>query len=195
MKVLPLLLIAYILIQSVQASAEFKCSSEISYKWTSSFKAQEGKESANTDSGNSSEQNKNEEMVYYQSVLAQGENADLAKENLGKQIPPMKEKAAQQCKLSHENKAACIATKFDSMDAVLNKLDFKARSELQRVIMHDCDLQTGKCLEVVASEPDCKEIGKADEKKTEGVEAEKAKEAGAPGTEKKVEKGVAAKKK
>ncbi len=132
---IPLLLL--LVVASVQA--EFHCSAELSYSWR-----KEKEEKSNE--------------VQLRAVEAKGADEEGAKAKLAADILIAKSNGVKECHDRHENSAGCIAAKHTSMANVLQGLGFSAKKALEAAIIEDCKNSSGRCLEVVASEPKCKDL-------------------------------------
>lgn len=161
-----------------EAGAEFECTSDVSFKVAQAQAKPEDKAAeaaAVAPSGEGRE-------VFYAGISSRGADEEAAKNELKKKIDVSKEKAMTQCRAMYENRSSCIATKYSSMESVINTLDFKARAELQKAIRSDCDKQAGACVEATATDAKCTQVAAAADAaegaKPEGEEAAKGAEAG-----------------
>ena len=167
MKTIIYFLILVLAVRSTLVSAEFACSSEISYKWReiSGEKEKGGAKGA-------------EAVIYFSSVQETGADEAAAKKALEESTVREKVKASDACKRLHENLAGCMSAKFASLANTLQNASFTARKQIEDAVVADCRGQQGTCLEIIASDPKCAEIKKEsaeDEKKEAGKKDEKGK--------------------
>ncbi len=159
-----------------EAKAEFECGCDILFKVKSGAKSEGGQPEAGAGVPAADEGRE----VFFAAIRSLGADEETARSDLKKKIDISKEKAIAQCRTVYENKSTCIATKYSTMEAVINTLDFKARDELQKAIRSDCDKQAGTCVEAKATEAVCRDVSAAaaEGAKPEGEEAAKGAEAG-----------------
>jgi len=119
------------------ATAEFECSSEISYKW----------------------KRQTEEMtVYVETVFKKGADEESAKRALDTLSKAKEGKALKLCADIHENQAGCLAARTSVHSQVLSLSSYAVRKDIQKAIQDDCQKQSGECRGVLRSDAACKEI-------------------------------------
>ena len=111
--------------------------------------------------------------VAFRTLESKAKSDKEAKELLETQLVVVKEKAAEHCRLNHENLSACVAAKYDSLQTVLSRLDFNARSALQVSVQRDCEMQLGRCEAVKNQEPKCFIPGPPSEEEAEKAAGKK----------------------
>lgn len=161
------------------ASADFICSSDVSYKWVKTAP------SHSKESGAVSKDSKEEVAtavpaspvltdqpfhVRYASVERGGGDEAAAKMALGVELSRQKARASERCKREHESFGECLATKLSVKGTVLNSLSFSARAQLEKALTDECQVQQGTCLGVDSSEPACREVVKVKMVGTPGTE-------------------------
>lgn len=157
-----------------------RCESQVKYLWLP--KEKPAVAPAAGENGEQAASGQKPEEVFFATVEMSGESEDAVKAKIGNRIPAEKERALQECRATHETKASCVAAKYAAMSGVLQTLDFKSRNELQKSVQHDCEMQSGRCVEATASDPQCRQA-QAEQKEAAAAEA------GKPGEAAKEEKG------
>lgn len=193
------------------ASAEFVCTSEVSYKWIkqTSDADEVGSGSVATASGppKAGPTPKSPEAaaerpqpvpsnMRFATVERAGRDEVAAKSALAVEVTRQKARASERCKRDHENFGECLATKLSVKSSVLNSLSFSTRSQVESAITEECKGQQGTCLSVDSSEPACREVvasARAGAEPAAAASSEAGKKAGAP--DKGADKGKQQKKK
>ncbi len=153
--------------------ADFICSADISYKWERVDRDENTEEKAisNKDNKNGTAApvaptqpavKEAPSHVRYATVERGGADEAGAKTLLGMELSRQKARASDRCKREHESFGECLATKLSVKGTVLNSLSFSARTQLERAITEECQLQQGTCLAVESTEPVCREVAKPD---------------------------------
>ena len=124
------------------ALADFRCSSDVSYKWKKS--------------------ESEEAVIHWAALDAEGVDEAASKSTLEERVLHEKKKASEACKDLHENLSGCLGAKYSSTASELKALDFSARKALQDAIQTDCKAQQGRCMEISASDAKCVEKKKAE---------------------------------
>lgn len=122
-----------------EATAEHLCRTEVSYKWK--------KEDAET-----------AQEVFFAQAEAKGSDEGNAKKALLEATLSIKTQAAEKCRLEHENRSHCIASKFNANTSLLQKMDFSSRKKLEAAIVEDCEGSIGVCEAPSSSDPRCEEV-------------------------------------
>lgn len=153
------------------ASAEFLCSSDVSYKWVKTppsnseefaIPSKDSKGELVTPSPATPVSPAAPSHVRYSSVERGGRDEAAAKMALGIELSRQKARASERCKREHESFGECLATKLSVKGTVLNSLSFSARVQLEKALTEECQVQQGTCLTVESSEPTCREISKVE---------------------------------
>lgn len=149
-------------------SAEFICSSDISYRWVrSESAADQGEQTSSKDDKaqaptsvpvTPAPEAAPSHQVRYATVERGGGDEAAAKTSLGMELSRQKARASERCKREHESFGECLATKMSVKGSVLNSLSFSARAQLEKALTDECQLQQGRCLGVDSSEPVCREV-------------------------------------
>ena len=165
---LPLALVSLLL--SVPAGvAEFRCSSEISYKWAK--KPSPANPSHRADVAPPGSRNPaptlspvppgptpEPTIVRLLGLERGGSDEASARTALQMETDRQRIRASEACKRDHEAFGTCVALKMSSQANVLNSLSFSARSELEKALAEECRQQEGTCLGVDVSDPKCREV-------------------------------------
>jgi len=161
---LPLVLLSSLL-SAPEGIAEFKCSSDISYKWVKTQPAAApslvgGGSLSHTPSPTAVPPTGAPEptIVRLMGLERGGIDEAAARAALQMEADRQRIRASEACKREHEAFGTCVALKMSSQANVLNSLGFSARSELEKALTDECRLQEGSCLGVDISEPTCREI-------------------------------------
>ena len=127
------------------------------------------------------------QTVHFGIVERGAVSIDDAKAALQKIVERWKVRASEVCSRDHESVSSCTAVKLESHASTLNALGFSARRELERSISQDCESQQGRCVEVLSSEPICREVvvAAAKDDGATGKEEAKGKEGGKDAKKKK----------
>lgn len=150
-------------------SAEFICSSDVSYKWvkTAASKSEEpavpqkeSKQEPVTPLPATPLPSAAPSHVRYASVERGGADEAAAKTALNIELSRQKARASERCRREHESFGECLATKLSVKGTVLNSLSFSARAQLEKALTEECQVQQGTCLAVESSEPVCGEAVK-----------------------------------
>lgn len=155
------LLIIFVSVWSSSVLAEASCETSITYKW----------------------QKSPEEVfeVFWLKIKTNEASEDEAKKKIEALIDKQKIRAMVECRRQHENLSGCIGTKYESATAILSRMGFTAREELEKAIGEDCRAVQGRCDSVHASEVKCEveavahEEGEGEEKKEEKGKKKKKK--------------------
>jgi len=99
--------------------------------------------------------------VRFTVIERRGMDESSAKSALEVEVQRQKLRAAERCKRAHESFGECVTTKLATKSSVLNSLSFSARTQAEKALMDECQIQQGRCLAVDASEPACRSIGLA----------------------------------
>jgi len=168
------------------ASAEFICSSDVSYKWVKTVASQNEEPAAPardangalaTPPPNTPVPPAAPSQVRYASVERGGGDEAAAKMGLNIELGRQKARASERCKRDHESFGECLATKLSVKGAVLNSLSFSARTRLEKALTEECQVQQGTCLAVESSEPVCREVAKVEKSAGPAVEVSPAPDA------------------
>lgn len=132
-------------------SAEWLCSSEISYKWV--------KQPVATTPGAVAVPPAESEAatVHFGRIERLGADEVGAKEALEVEVGRVKVEASDVCRREHEAFGGCVAVKLAANTSLLQSLGFSARGELERALTSECRNQLGTCLSVLSTDPKCKE--------------------------------------
>ena len=145
-------------------AAEFRCESKVSYvvelaPKTAPVKSEVASDlPAKKDVTPAPAAETKESTVAYSTVEAKGEDEAKAKIAVQKVSVRLLEKAREECRMRHENVAACIAAKYDATATTMQTLSFSARKSLEDAVRSDCEAQRGICKKVETSDPVCAEI-------------------------------------
>jgi hypothetical protein len=169
------------------ATAEFRCSADVSYKWVrtavetpsvspKTAKAPEppakagkagekGKgapaaepEAAASPTEVAPEATPAVTVVRLMGIERSGADEASAKEALEVEAGRQRIKASDLCRRDHESVGSCIAQKLNGRSSTLNSLDFKTRAEVEKALSEECRQQQGSCQGVEVSEPKCRQI-------------------------------------
>lgn len=164
---LPLAL-ASLVLSAPQGMAEFKCSSEISYKWAKRQPAPTPHAGTAVKAGGPSQapaptpappQPTPEPTIVRLLGLERGGTDEVsARASLQTETDRQRIRASEACKRDHEAFGTCVALKMSGQATVLNSLSFSARAELEKALTEECRQQEGTCLGVEVSEPKCREV-------------------------------------
>ena len=145
-----------VFLQVTMANAEFNCQTDVSYKWKP-----EPSEKNNKDQKPQKNPEPEKEMpdqeVFYSSVSVTGSDEAAAKSLLAPRTQDSKAAAMRKCQDEHQNVGRCFSTKLTGAATILNTASFTARKLLEESMMNDCKSVSGKCGEVLSSEPKCVE--------------------------------------
>lgn len=149
-------------------SAEFRCSTEISYKWEK--QAEEGAQGAVVLGGKAASVTppavatrapSEPSTVHLMSLERSGADEAAAKGALQVEVDRQRIRATEACKRDHESGGTCVAMKLSARASVLNSLSFGARTELEKALTAECRQQQGTCISVESSQPKCVEVAGA----------------------------------
>ncbi len=167
---LPLALICLVPFTN-QASAEFRCNADISYRWVKRVPEVSTLPAPPVGGGHGSARSQaaaptplppkptpEPTIVRLIGVERSGEDEATAKANLQVDIDRHRIRASEACKRDHESYGTCVALKMSSNASVLNSLGFSARADLEKALNEECRQQEGTCLGVDVSESKCREI-------------------------------------
>jgi hypothetical protein len=165
---LPLALVS-LLLSAPEVRAEFKCSSDISYKWVkrppvashsprTDAVAPGSRTPSPTATPVSPAPTPEPTTVRLLGIERGGNDEAIARAALQMETDRQRIRASEACKRDHESFGTCVALKMSARSNVLNSLSFSARSELERALTEECRQQEGSCLSVEVSEPKCREI-------------------------------------
>lgn len=96
--------------------------------------------------------------VKFMVVARKGANEESAKAGLQTELQRQKNRAAERCKRAHESTGDCLTTKLSAKSSTLNSLSFSARSQAEKALVEECQMQQGRCLAVDASAPTCRDV-------------------------------------
>lgn len=149
------------------AEAEFRCRSDVRFKWQKKDdstpqpnKGGTGKSAPQAD--NSTDQDKSIRDVFFKNVEAKGDTEDDTKNKLKDLVSEERALADSSCRELHENQTKCLALKYSQNASVIGMLSFLQRKDFEKKIIEDCEMSSGSCLGSAATEPICLEIKKAD---------------------------------
>ena len=152
------------------AHAEFLCTADISFSWSS-------KVAAGVPAATPSTVSATPNQTFVGKIEARAESEELAKKALEARSAAAKTQAIARCKREHENMSGCVAAKYSAMGTTLNTLTYNARKSLEEAIRTDCELQRGACGEATVAAAQCREEVKAVEPTPEAAKgAEKKNE-------------------
>lgn len=154
------------------ASAEFRCTADISYKWVKkvlepptshpSAPAGPGHGAAPTPAPTATPKPSPEpSIVRLMGVERSGADEASAKASLQTEVERQRIRASEACKRDHESYGTCVALKMSGNASTLNSLGFGARTELEKALSEECRQQEGTCMGVDVTEPKCREIADA----------------------------------
>jgi len=163
---LPLALLS-LLLSVPEGAAEFRCSSDISYKWVKRQAASTPPPvgGANKPTGTnpapvlaSPQPTPEPTIVRLLGLERSGTDEASARASLQMETDRQRIRASEACKRDHEAFGTCVALKMSSQATTLNSLSFSARAELEKALSEECRHQEGTCLGVDASDPKCREV-------------------------------------
>jgi hypothetical protein len=164
---LPLALVS-LLLSAPEVTAEFRCSSDISYKWVKRPPAAshspradavaQGRTPAPTATPLPPAPTPEPTIVRLLGLERGGSDEASARTALQMEADRQRIRASEACKRDHESFGTCVALKMSSQANVLNSLSFSTRAELEKALTEECRQQEGSCLGVEVSEPKCREI-------------------------------------
>ena len=168
---LPLALVCFTLSAS-QLNAEFRCSSEISYKWVKEQAeprpSHAGPAAAAAAPGQTPSAVPTQPKLTAEPTIVRlmglergGVDENAAKGSLQMEADRQRIRASEACKRDHESYGTCVALKMSARSTILNSLSFNARTDLEKALAEECKQQEGTCLGVDVSEPKCREIVEA----------------------------------
>ena len=96
--------------------------------------------------------------VRYATVERRGEFEEVVRAGLTVELNRQKTRAQERCRRDHEAFGECVSTKLSTKTSGLNSLTFSARSELEKALVAECEVQHGSCLAVDSSELSCRVI-------------------------------------
>jgi len=153
--------------------AEFRCESEVRYRWKPTVKAvplkpgTAGEQAAPEKPSGSEEKkdgagNQDGREVFWSLSSSTGELEDQAKASLKTIITEQRAKADMACRDAHENQTKCVATKYLQNATTFQMMGFTQRKAFEKKIIEDCEQASGNCLGSAATEPVCQEVKKAE---------------------------------
>ena len=165
---LPLVLVS-LLLSATEVTAEFRCSSDISYKWVkrppvashsphADGVAPGGRAPAPTATPVPPAPTPEPTIVRLLGLERGGSDEASARTALQMEADRQRIRASEACKRDHESFGTCVALKMSAQANVLNSLSFATRAELEKALTEECRQQEGTCLGVEVSEPKCREI-------------------------------------
>ena len=155
-----------------QVSAEFRCASEISYKWVKTATeprplhgaaapvAVPGQTPVTTQPP-PPKPTPEPTVVRLMGLERAGVDENTAKVSLQMEVDRQRIRASEACKRDHESYGTCMALKMSARSTILNSLSFNARADLEKALAEECKQQEGTCLGVDVTEPKCREIVEA----------------------------------
>jgi len=150
------------------ACAEFRCSTDISYKWEKQVEEggqvsgqQGGRAGSSTPPVAITRAPSEPAKVHLMSLERSGADEASAKAALQVEVERQRIRATETCKRDHESGGTCVAMKLNARASVLNSLSFGARTELEKALTAECRQQQGTCISVEAPEPKCVEVAGA----------------------------------
>ena len=156
-----------------EVMAEFRCSSEISYKWVKSPPeprpshggpapvALPGQTPVANPTPRPPAPTPEPTIVRLMGLERSGSDENAAKGSLQMEVDRQRIRASEACKRDHESYGTCVALKMSARSTILNSLSFNARADLEKALAEECKQQEGTCLGVDVSEPKCREIVEA----------------------------------
>jgi hypothetical protein len=168
---LPLAILSLLLI-SPEVTAEFRCTSDISYKWVKRQPAPTphfegvvkpgGQAQAPSPTLTPPPPPTPEPTIVRLLGLERGGNDEAsARAALQMESDRQRSRASDACKRDHEAFGTCVALKTNYHANILNSLSFSARLEVEKALSEECRHQEGTCLGVDVSEPQCRQIATA----------------------------------
>ena len=160
-------------LSAYEVSAEFRCSSEISYKWVkrpaeprpshhaSALGGAAGQTPVPTPTPLPPAPNPEPSVVRLMGLERAGVDEAAAKVSLQMEVDRQRIRASEACKRDHESYGTCVALKMSARSTILNSLSFNARADLEKALAEECKQQEGTCLGVDVTEPKCREIVEA----------------------------------
>lgn len=140
------------------ALGQVTCVSEVSYRWSSDSSGVVAAPSPTAQSDSKEGQSNlapSGNAIFWARLTASGGDEVKVRAALAEKVTREKVRASDSCKRLHENTAACISTKHSALSATIQAQGFDARKKLENAIQADCEMQRGKCLEILSSEPAC----------------------------------------
>jgi hypothetical protein len=148
--------------------AEFRCSTEISYKWQKQVDEEAhgsdpsaGKTGSAAPPAALTKAPQEPSTVRLMSLERTGADEVAAKAALQVEVERQRIRATEACKREHESGGTCVAMKLSARASILNSLSFGARSDLERALSAECRQQQGTCLSVDTLDPKCVEVAGA----------------------------------
>ena len=120
------------------AFAEFRCTSEVKYRW----KKTEGPEVSS----------------FWATVQQRGATEKEAREATKGFADRERGRARDACVRQHQNLSGCITSKMASYQEAMQNLPFSARAKIEESIVSDCERSLGNCVGVDVSEPACEDL-------------------------------------
>lgn len=146
---------------STTASADFTCSTTLSYKWIKTEAGSKAQVPASStpqaEKGGEGAAASEPSIVTLTAIEKSGVDEAAAKAALQVEVSKGKIRASDACQRDHESFATCMVTKLKSDSSTLGVLSFSARKKVEEAIAADCKAQQGTCLTVESSEPKCVE--------------------------------------
>jgi len=159
------------MLSAPEGAAEFRCSSDISYKWVKRQPASTpapagaakpaGVNQAPAPTPAPPQPTPEPTIVRLLGLERSGTDEASARAALQMETDRQRIRASEACKRDHEAFGTCVALKMSSQATILNSLSFSARSELEKALSEECRHQEGTCLGVEVSDPKCREIAAA----------------------------------
>jgi hypothetical protein len=162
--------VALLVTVASSAQSEFRCESEIRYRWKQLDK-NDGKKTAEASQATptpTTEDNKGKvavvegREVFWSSASASAETEEEAKNSLKAIVTDQRARADSACRDSHENQTKCVATKYSQNTSTFQVMSFSQRKAFEKKIIEDCEQAAGNCLGSAATEASCIEIKKAE---------------------------------
>ncbi len=124
------------------------CRVDVEYKWKRKATSEGDDKVKAVEPGES-------HSVLFVTLEAKAPTEKEAKELLDLRVIDARQRAMKECKQKHESISFCVSSKYDTLQTVLSRLDFAARSTLQESVRQECEQQSGVCESISIEEPEC----------------------------------------